>query len=141
MKAKALAKAKVAPAFAPAPIPEVVAGPQPAEAHPIPAVEAAPPAPGPRGHYEYVSFAGGHIAFSETLRYINAHCLHLDHQTSKCHMVWVLSVEASYGRMWDWNRPSHWSSGSYMWGWSRPPHSVLNFASYIWDSRCGFHDK
>ena len=80
-KAKAVAKAKAAPLFAPPPIPAVEAEP-PQDAHPMPA----PPAP--RGHYEYVSFGGGHIAFSEILRKINAHCLHPDHQTNKCHLVW-----------------------------------------------------
>ncbi len=102
-KAKAVAKAKVAPppaepppVLAPpaAPVDPLPLGPPPelalvpaAPAAPKAKAKAAPKALAYGGNYEYTEFAGGHIVFSDVLFKINAHCLHTDHQTDKCHLV------------------------------------------------------
>jgi len=86
-KAKAVAKAKVAPAPAGPPVIEPLVAPvDPALAGPPPVV-APPAAPVAYGRgYEYIAFAGGHIVFSDSFFKINAHCLHAEHQTNKCHL-------------------------------------------------------
>ena len=72
----------VVPKAVPVALPAAVAKAAPV----VVAAKAGAPAPFYGGNYEYAEFAGGHLVFSEILQKINAHCLHPDHQTTKCHL-------------------------------------------------------